>query len=139
MATLKQLAHVFSSVGERIAVLPLQNGMAALLTQRGARVLGLFTSPDSENLLWTHSATSEAVQLQAFIGAGNWNLGGERCWIAPELQYNVRDRGDFWGTLTVPEMIDPGKYSFNATEHSVRWEQEMRLQAYNRFSPLARL
>lgn len=109
----------------------LQNGMRVLLTQRGARVLGLFPTPDAENLLWTNSALDDAAHLRDFITGGGWNLGGERCWIAPEIQYNVRDRNDFFGTLATPPAIDPGHYEMTVQANAVYYEQEIALEAYN--------
>jgi hypothetical protein len=113
VATLAHLETILREAGERYHVLPLQGGAKALITQRGARVLGLFPTPDAENLLWTNSAAFDTVDgFKQFVEAGNWNLGGERVWIAPEIQYNVRDRNDFWGTLSVPPQMDPGEYTF---------------------------
>lgn len=41
----------------------------------------------------------------------NWNLGGDRIWLAPELQYNVLDRNNFFESYCLPQQIDPGNYN----------------------------
>jgi hypothetical protein len=137
VAALAHYERVLSEAGERYHVLPLQGEACALITQRGGRVLGLFPTPDSENLFWTNSAAFESVEaFKKFTSDGGWNLGGERIWIAPEIQYNVRDRNDFWGTLSVPPQMDPGEYqselySDNERRHVTLYRGDIDLQAYN--------
>jgi hypothetical protein len=139
MVTSVHLTKILEAVQEPFALLYWNNNAHAIITQRGARVLGLFMTPQGENLLWTNSAAFESVEtFQHFMAQGNWNLGGERIWIAPEIQYNVRDRSDFWGTLHVPPQMDPGQwhivnkisYSTNETSY-VRLSTIMTLNAYN--------
>lgn len=131
MTTLTQLRHVLDSVNALYTTLPLQDGAKALLTQRGARVLGLFPSADSANLFWTNGAFNDADALRQFITRGDWNMGGERCWIAPEIQYNARDRQDFFGTLGVPADVDPGAYAMTMIPGAVIFRQRITLTAYN--------
>jgi hypothetical protein len=116
MATLAHLEAILRSAGENYHRLALTDTASALITQRGGRILGIFPTLDSDNLLWINSAAFDTVTaFQEFVGAGHWNLGGERIWIAPEIQYNVRDRQDFWGTLHVPPQMDPGLYQLDAS------------------------
>jgi hypothetical protein len=138
--TLSHYEQVLSEAGERYHVLPLQGDACALITQRGGRVLGLFPTRDSQNLFWTNSAAFDSVEaFKKFTGEGGWNLGGERIWIAPEIQYNVRDRNDFWGTLSVPPQMDPGDFRFNDYETNVDENEyevvtivrDVTLSAYN--------
>ena len=131
MATLPQLRRVLDSAGEPYHLLDLHNGMRALLTQRGARVLGLFPDPEAENLFWTNAALNSASDFRAFADAGGWNLGGERCWISPEIQFNTSDREAFFDTLSVDPAMDPGAYSLAADADGARLEQTLTLTAHN--------
>lgn len=132
MSTQTHYETVLKAVDEPYAVLPLQHGATALVTQRGARVLGIFPAPGSDNLLWTNSnAFDDAARWANFVAQGNWNLGGERIWIAPEIQYNVRNRADFWGTLSVPSAMDPGQYTLEQNPDCIHLHSQMRLNAYN--------
>ncbi|RPI57998.1 MAG: hypothetical protein EHM56_02890, partial [Chloroflexi bacterium] len=79
-------------------VLSLQGGWSAVISQRGGRILGPFPTVDSEGLFWINSAWSQPESFRQFLASGNWNLGGDRVWIAPEIQYSVKDRRDYWGT-----------------------------------------
>lgn len=113
-------------------IIALADDATLIVTQRGARVIGIFPSAASENLLWTNPAAfASPSNWQTFTGAGNWNLGGERIWIAPEIQYNVQDRADFWGTLRVPPTIDPAEYALVTAENSAHLSAQMTLNAYN--------
>lgn len=41
----------------------------------------------------------------------NWNKGGSRLWIGPELDHFVHDRARFWDSYHIPTGIDPGRYT----------------------------
>jgi hypothetical protein len=132
MPTRTHYETILQSANEPYLVLPLQGEAAALITQRGGRVLGIFPTPESDNLLWTNSeAFASPERFAAFLEQGSWNLGGERVWIAPEIMYNVQDRSDFWGSINVPSLMDPGAYTLEQHASLVRLHTQMRLTAYN--------
>jgi hypothetical protein len=84
-----------------------------LLTVHGARVLGVFLDGVAENLLWINNAAlDDAEHARQFVAAGEWNLGGDRGWLAPELELYFRHPAQpshaDWG---VPAAIDPGRYA----------------------------
>jgi hypothetical protein len=86
---------------------------ALLVTVHGARVLGVFLDGSPDNLVWVNDpALRDAEHARRFVGAGEWNLGGDRCWIAPELELFFRNPAkpshEDWA---VPAAIDPGRYS----------------------------
>jgi hypothetical protein len=123
--------QALEAVGQPYEVLALGGESAALITQRGGRVLGIFPTPDTPNLLWTNHVFHDKAELANFIASGAWNIGGERLWIAPEIQYNVRDRADFWGTMNVPPAMDPSEYTLSVQGSTVRLRASMTLPAYN--------
>jgi hypothetical protein len=83
-----------------------------LLTVYGARVLGIFLDGTPDNLLWTNpAALTDGAQARRFVGAGEWNLGGARCWLAPELELHFRDPDrPSHANYFVPAAIDPAEY-----------------------------
>ena len=88
---------------------------ALLLTVTGARILGVFLEGDDSNLLWTNPAlTGNAATARRAVRAGEWNLGGERCWISPEIElffeHPSTPHGDEY---EVPADIDPGNYEID--------------------------
>ncbi len=82
---------------------------AALVTERGARLLGLFPSLELPNVLWVHEEAASKYR------SGNWMVGGERLWIAPERTFYYENPRDFEG-FHVPSDIDPGNYHACAGE-----------------------
>jgi hypothetical protein len=130
MSHLAQLQRTLDAVDETYCVQPIGTDMVILVTQRGGRVLGIFPDPAAPNLLWVNSALADASSFGTFISRGDWNLGGERIWIAPEIQYNVRDREDFWGTLAVPARMDPGDYLLSTEQNRVHLRATMGLTAH---------
>jgi len=113
-------------------VLPLQEGWSAVISQRGGRILGPFPTVDSAGLFWINPAWSQPESFRQFLDSGNWNLGGDRIWIAPEIQYSVKDRRDYWGTIATPPQIDPGSYTLEQPRPG-EWKlfECCELQAYN--------
>lgn len=76
---------------------------SALRAGYGGRLLGLFPRTDLPNTLWVHQS------LERLMSAGQWLIGGERLWIAPERSYYYENPRDFEG-YHVPTGIDPGEY-----------------------------
>jgi hypothetical protein len=113
-------------------VLPLQNGVTVIITQRGGRIYGPYLSLDGEGLFWISPVWSKPDSFGEFLKSGNWNQGGDRVWIAPEIQYSVRDRADYWGTIAQPPQVDPGTYRLEQPKAG-QWKlsQDMVLQAWN--------
>lgn len=112
--------------------LALQNGVTIILSQHGGRTFGPFLSKESESIFWANDVFARPETFKAFLRSGSWNIGGDRMWIAPEIQYHVPDRSDFWGSVFWPEQVDPGTYSLEQPE-SGQWRlsQDMVLEAYN--------
>jgi hypothetical protein len=83
-----------------------------LVTVRGGRVLGVYLDREDDNLLWTHPALGELASAKSFVEAGEWNLGGDRCWLAPELELHFLDaENPSHDNYIVPTKIDPGQYA----------------------------
>lgn len=82
-----------------------------LVTRHGARVLGVFLRGTDENLLWVPEALRDANAARDFCAAGQWNLGGDRCWLSPELELHFRDATQpSPENYAVPAAVDPGDY-----------------------------
>lgn len=113
-------------------VLTLQNDVSIIISQRGGRIFGPFLSPESESIFWINSVFAKPDSFKEFLNSGAWNLGGDRIWIGPEIQYGVRDRTDYWGTIYWPEQVDPGRYLLDQPKPDQwRLSQDMTLEAHN--------
>jgi hypothetical protein len=127
-AMAQRLAEQKLNVGE----LALQNGVRLLLVERGGRVFGPFLDDRTAGLLWVNPVVQEQTKLAQFLAAGEWNLGGSRVWVAPEIMWLARDRRDFWGSLHFPAEYDPGAWEL-AQPQPGQWRltKHMTLTAYS--------
>jgi len=84
---------------------------------RGARAVPF--DDEGRPLLWLApavappvrgSGTGPAGTLRAWAASDAWNLGAERLWIGPEIDFMVADRRDFAGSYALPATMDPGAW-----------------------------
>ncbi|MBD3321108.1 MAG: hypothetical protein GF350_08455 [Chitinivibrionales bacterium] len=74
-----------------------------LITEYGARILGLFPRNDLPNCLWNPE------KIDSLMNERSWMVGGERLWIAPERDFYYENPRDFEGHK-VPAGMDPGDF-----------------------------
>jgi hypothetical protein len=130
--TYHQVIACLEETDQPYAVLSLQNDVRLIILQHGARILGPFITIESSSIFWLNRALAQPESFRAFLSSGDWNLGGERVWIAPEIQYLVRDRTDFWGSVQVPAQMDPGRYVLDKSQpNQCRLSQSLTLAAFN--------
>ena len=107
---LETLVETLGQVGKPAHVYRSPDGTAVLLLPYGGRVLGLFAPQSGENFYWTHPALQTAATAREFYASSDWhNSGGERTWLAPELDFFFPDypnRDRYWQ----PRQLDPGDY-----------------------------
>ena len=86
--TRSQLMETLESVGKPAQLWDSTDGTKALVLPHGGRILGLFAPGDDENFFWTHPALRAADTARAFYAGQQWhNSGGERTWLAPEVDF----------------------------------------------------
>lgn len=130
--TFGRLINALEQNAQEYDLLPLHHGQRLVIMQRGGRLFGPFApGDDAPPLCWINPALADAAAFRALIAAGEWNVGGERIWIAPEIQFHIRDRGDFWGTYAMPSAVDPGAYAIERASGRVHLRQGVTLHAYN--------
>ena len=113
-------------------VLTLQNGVSVVIAQRGGRIFGPFLTEDSAGLYWINDAFAQPDSFKEFLASGNWNIGGDRVWIAPEIQYGVLDRDRYWETVHTPAQVDPGTYELDQPQPGWwRLVEDVTLEAHN--------
>ena len=102
--------------GTRVVVLPY-----------GGRILGLFAPGDDENFFWTHSALNNVGSARSFYEGEQWhNSGGERTWLAPEVDFFFPDfpRLDrYWQQRE----LDPGSYQASRNNGILSWKNRAAL------------
>jgi hypothetical protein len=121
------LASVLSRAGKPLEEQIYPDGSRLLLLPYGARVLGLFTPSSDENFFWTHPALASAESAQAFFQTSDWhNSGGDRTWLAPEVDIFFPNFPDtsIW---RVPAELDPGHYATMGTGPTLQFVSQLTL------------
>ncbi len=126
-----QVLRALNAGGVAYRVLDLSDGYRLVIVGRGGHALGPFDAT-GKSVLWLNPAAWESEQAYSrFVAEGQWNVGGERLWLAPEIRFTVRDRSDFWGTYVLPPDMDPGNYQPEATGQTVLLVGEATLPRFN--------
>ncbi len=107
------LIDSLKGAGMAVELCKYQDGSEILILPHGGRILGLFTAQSSQNFLWTHPALATAATARSFFGSDQWhNSGGDRTWLAPEVDFFFPDFPDtrhYWQ----PRQLDPGNYQIS--------------------------
>lgn len=140
---LEDLLTLWSAAGLDPRVDGLGDGTLVTVT-RGARAVPF--DDEGNPLLWlapvaraTAVGGSRGGSLADWVASDAWNLGAERLWIGPEIEYMVRDRRDFAGSYHLPPTMDPGSWRVvGTTAHGgLAVEHEMQLHAFGQQAPLS--
>jgi hypothetical protein len=104
------LAKILCDAGQSPRVDSLPDGSTVLILPHGGRILGLFAPESDENFFWTHPDLASVASARAFFASEQWhNSGGDRTWLAPEVDIflpNYPSTDGYWQ----PRQLDPGEY-----------------------------
>ena len=107
-----RLIKTLESAGQQVVSLPLFDGAQALVLPHGGRILGLYASGSEENFLWTNPLLrSERGAVRLFASSGWRNTGGDRTWLAPEIDLFIGDLERPAMTYGVQPTLDPGNWT----------------------------
>jgi hypothetical protein len=82
------LLQILKDAGKPGESVKLDNGSVVLLLPHGGRVLGLFASGSAENFYWNNPALKSAATARSLFESAEWqNSGGDRTWLAPEIDF----------------------------------------------------
>lgn len=134
---LSGLLEVLEKVGKPGEVVTNPDGTRVLLLPYGGRVLGLFAAGNEENFYWTNPALASAETARKFYAGKEWqNSGGDRTWLAPEVDIflpKFPDTSVYWQ----PRELDPGKYNAVAGKHGVRLVNHLTLKMSRSGKPVS--
>ncbi|HUZ47921.1 MAG TPA: DUF6786 family protein [Terriglobia bacterium] len=136
----EELVETLREAGKPTEVFQSSDGSTALILPYGARILGLFSPGSQENFYWTHPALDSPETARAFYAGEQWhNSGGDRTWLAPEIDFFFPDFPSldrYWQQRE----LDPGHYQvvrkdgglelvneFSATVSRTKQQVAMRL------------
>lgn len=111
--TKPELLSSLKDASAEFVEMAIAGGGSAIITTRGARVLGLFPGKDpaAHNALWTNELIADllAGKIRDWEGEGAGGVGGERLWVSPERSFYYRQPETF-GEWFAPLAMDPGNY-----------------------------
>lgn len=141
-----KLIRILNAIGKTTELCHGLDDDSILVLPHGGRVLGLFSSDNDENFLWTNPALFRRESAQALFESDNWhNSGGDRTWLSPEVDFFFPDYPDLSSYLQ-PRSLDPGNYlvirdgekvrliNWLALRHA-RSQQTLELQITKEISP----
>jgi hypothetical protein len=121
------LLEVLQTAGKPAQVVTNPDGTEVVLLPYGGRVLGLFAKGSDENFYWTHPALRSVETAQAFYAGADWhNSGGDRTWLAPEVDVFLPDypsREKYFQ----PRELDPGSYRVSGDGAALRLVNRLTL------------
>jgi hypothetical protein len=130
--TIRQVIGGLQACGEKFSLVELGGDARLVVTRYGGRIMGPFFGDKEECPLWLTPAFAEERDLATLLGQRSWNIGGDRIWVAPELQYNVHDRTRFHPTYDLQQAVDPGSYKLEQSSPAACvLAQEMRVLAFD--------
>lgn len=114
------LMNILIRAGKSVEQYRTSDGSCLLLLPYGGRVLGLYPPGSDENFFWTDPALNSPASAKSYYKQHRWhNSGGDRTWLAPEIDVFFPDYPDTT-VYRVPVEIDPGNYSVVRTNDTVR-------------------
>ena len=100
----QSLAHA------ELAVERLQGQDGSSVIPHGGRVIGLFGRSSDENFLWNHPDLAAGPTATSLFRSLEWhNSGGDRSWLAPEIDHFFPDYPDSSNDVQ-PRQFDPGNF-----------------------------
>jgi hypothetical protein len=123
---LKAMTQTLAAAGKSLDIFVTPDGTRLVLLPYGARVLGLLTGGDEENFFWTNPTLDSVETARNMFAGGGWhNTGGDRTWIAPELDTFFTDAtfAQYWQ----PRPLDMSDYVVERIGGGCRLSRQMSL------------
>ena len=110
-----------------------ESGDSVLVLPHGGRILGLYSSASDKNFLWTSAAISSAELAREHFGSDRWcNSGGDRTWLAPEIDFFYPHYPDTGRQYLQPRQLDPGRFVASRTPTQIMLENSLAIHSFRR-------
>ncbi len=116
MVCAKEIERLLADRGLAVEEVPLGPNAHLIVTRCGGRVFGPFVD-GADALGWCPAPDAFAAAL----AAGDWNIGGERVWLAPEASFNFTDAARIVETYRVDPALDPGAWHLERAGAAIRF------------------
>ena len=93
------LCQTFVQTCQPAVDLAFSDGTRLLVRPASGRVLGLYPPGSEDNFYWINPALVSDVRPHEFFDQPGWiNPGGDRTWLAPEIERFIEDLDRPWDT-----------------------------------------
>jgi hypothetical protein len=120
------LLAMLAETGLPAAALTLAPGVDLIASAWGGRLYGPFID-GQDRIGWVSPAFGSVASVKALAASDGWNIGGQRNWLSPELDFLVGDRDRFWESFAVPDTVDPGRHALAASDGLLSLGQQVTL------------
>jgi hypothetical protein len=104
------------------------DGTRLLLLPYGGRTLGLYSRESDDNFFWTNPFFEQAKTAKALFQSRGWhNSGGDRTWLAPELDIFFPNYPNT-DIHFPPRQLDAGDYALTRTSTGLKMEKSMSIR-----------
>lgn len=121
------IIDILERQGKKTQTVQWDDGSRLLFLPYGGRLLGLFTETSDLNFFWVNAKLSDQQSAADVFVPNQWqNTGGERTWIAPELDIFFRD----YPACQVhwePPQLDASEYDFEKNDSRVVLSKQMEI------------
>ncbi len=125
---MQQLINILRECGQETSILRDPQGGRVLILVHGGRVLGLCPPGSDQNFLWTNPALNQTESARTFFASMDWhNSGGDRTWLAPEVDVFFPAFPDF-SQYHQPRQLDPGRFQIATEGAQARLTNRMNLR-----------
>jgi hypothetical protein len=133
---MQELCLTLEQTCQPAVTLTFDDGSRALVRPESGRVLGLYPNGSAESFFWMNPALAQTERPETFFGQPGWiNPGGDRTWLAPEIELFLEDLARPWETYAVQRSMDPGYWklaSASGSELSLTNDTRVRLHRTGR-------
>ena len=123
----KQIIDTLDRLGKRTELVQWEDGSRLLFLPYGGRLLGLFPESSDQNFFWVNPKLLDEHNAETVFAPDQWhNTGGERTWIAPELDIFFPDY-PACQTHWEPPQLDASDYDVKKTGSTVSLSKSMEI------------
>lgn len=122
----------------RYAWMEAGNDARFLILERGGRIFGPFFG-DEEGTLWMSGEWKDTERMRLLLEKTEWNVGGDRVWIGPEIDYHIHNRANPEESMHIPKGVDPGHYRLKSGKRGCTLKLRARLRSYHHMTGVIQL
>lgn len=124
---MQDLMKTLKAVGKETRIYNTGDGTRLLVLPYGARVLGLYAKDNDQNFYWVNPELQGRESAQELFARDGWhNTGGDRTWLAPELDIFFPDYPDVRRHWEPPQ-LDASEYVVEGGRDTLSLRKKMTL------------